>query len=477
MFVSILHADADAFFASVEQRDDPALRGRALIVGEGVVMAASYEARACGVHGGMHGARARRLCPEAVFVPARFAAYVEASRELFAVFDRTAPVVEGLSLEEAFLDVRGLERISGSPRAIAIQLRRDVCDEVGLAVTVGVARTRLLAKMASRAAKPDGLLELAPADETPFLHPLAVEALWGVGEKTARKLHARGIRTVADAAARSETELMGILGRAAGGTLFAAAHHREVRAVRPPPRRRSFGGQHALGRGPHAPAALDAVLLALADRITRRMRAEERAGRTVTLHVRFDDFTRVSRARTLPAPTHAHADVVAAARELFGAVAPLVARRGCTLLGLSLGNLAEAPAQLALPLGGGEDVDRRRDGRGARPLRRRQAHARGAPRVRAPAGAAERPGRTLKNQARRWCDCGPSVVDRVSTSLATGTCPVNPSCRPQYRSNAGEAAARSTSRSPSSSRPRSARARWNRETASRASRRSCATTT
>jgi len=353
VFVSILHADADAFFASVEQRDDPALRDRPLIVGEGVVMAASYAARARGVHGGMHGARARRLCPDAVIVPARFEAYVAASRALFAVFDRTAPVVEGLSLEEAFLDVRGLERISGTPRAIAARLRRDVREEVGLAVTVGVARTRLLAKMASRAAKPDGLLELAQADETAFLHPLAVEALWGVGEKSARKLHARGIRTVADAAARSETDLIAILGRSAGGYLHAAAHHREVRAVRPPPRRRSFGAQHALGRGPHGAAALDAVLLALADRVTRRMRAGARTGRTLTLHVRFDDFTRVSRARTLPEPTATHADVIAAARELLAAAGPLVARRGCTLLGLSVGNLAEAPAQLALPLDGG----------------------------------------------------------------------------------------------------------------------------
>ena len=356
MFVSILHADADAFFASVEQRDDPSLRDRAVIVGEGVVMAASYEARACGVHGGMPGARARRLCPHARVVPARFDAYVEASRALFDVFDRTAPVVEGLSLEEAFLDVRGLERICGAPRAIAERLRRDVREEVGLAVTIGVARTRLLAKMASRAAKPDGLLEIASGDESAFLHPLAVESLWGVGEQTARRLHARGIRTVADAAARSETELMGILGRAAGAFLHAAAHHRELRAVRPPPRRRSFGAQHALGRGPHTAAALDAVLLALADRITRRMRADERAGRTVTLHVRFDDFTRVARARTLPAPTAAHADVVAAARGLLAAAAPLVARRGCTLLGLSIANLAEAPAQLALPLDGGTPV-------------------------------------------------------------------------------------------------------------------------
>src|SRR5918995_7498962 len=186
MFVSdraaILHADADAFFASVEQRDDPTLRGRPTIVGSGVVMAASYEARAYGVHGGMSGRRARRLCPHAAVVDPRFAAYVEASKALFEIFKQTAPLVEGLSMEEAFLDVRGLEAISGTPREIAARLRRRVREEVGLAVSVGVARTKVLAKMASRAAKPDGLLVIAPADEDAFLHPLGVESLWGVGQ-------------------------------------------------------------------------------------------------------------------------------------------------------------------------------------------------------------------------------------------------------------------------------------------------------
>ena len=353
MFVSILHADADAFFASVEQRDDPALRDRPLIVGEGVVMAASYEARARGVHGGMHGARARRLCPDAVIVPARFEAYVEASRALFAVFDRTAPVVEGLSLEEAFLDVRGLERISGTPRAIAARLRSDVREEVGLAVTVGVARTRLLAKMASRAAKPDGLLELARADETAFLHPLAVEALWGVGEKSARKLHARGIRTVADAAARSETDLIahpGPLGR------------------RLPPRRR------APPRGPGGAAAAAPAQLRRAararPRAARRRRARRRPARARRPGHAADARRRADRQdadaarplRRLHARV-ARADAAGAHRRprrrdrrrarAAGRRGPLVARRGCTLLGLSVGNLAEAPAQLALPLDGG----------------------------------------------------------------------------------------------------------------------------
>ncbi|HEY7151171.1 MAG TPA: DNA polymerase IV, partial [Solirubrobacterales bacterium] len=209
---SILHADADAFFASVEQRDDPGLRGRPTIVGAGVVMAASYEARACGVEGGMSGWRARRLCPDAVVVPPRFSAYVEASRGLFNLFEETAPLVEGLSLEEAFMDVRGLERISGSPQQIAERLRRRAREQVGLALTVGVARTKVLAKMASRAAKPDGLLVIDPDREAAFLRPLPVEALWGVGLVTAERLRAHGISTVGELERREEWELSRFLG-------------------------------------------------------------------------------------------------------------------------------------------------------------------------------------------------------------------------------------------------------------------------
>ena len=183
---TILHADVDAFFASVEQRDDPRLRGRPIVVGAGVVMAASYEARAYGVRGGMGGARARRLCPRVVVVEPRWPAYVEAGRAVFAIFERAAPLVEPLSIEEAFLDVRGLERISGSPADVAARLRCDVREQVGLALTVGVARTKILAKVASRLAKPDGLLVVAPEDETALLHPLPVELLWGIGRPPPR---------------------------------------------------------------------------------------------------------------------------------------------------------------------------------------------------------------------------------------------------------------------------------------------------
>src|SRR6478672_6658990 len=192
----ILHADLDSFYASVEQRDDPALKGRPVIVGGGVVLAASYEAKAYGVRTAMGGAQARRLCPWAVVVPPRMAAYTEASQAVFEVFRQTTPWVEGLSIDEAFLDVSGLRRVSGTPREIATALRRRVRDEVGLAITVGVARTKFLAKVASGVAKPDGLLVVPPEGELDFLHPLPVERLWGVGRVTAAKLHARGLTTV-----------------------------------------------------------------------------------------------------------------------------------------------------------------------------------------------------------------------------------------------------------------------------------------
>jgi DNA polymerase-4 len=343
MFVSggatILHADADAFFASVEQRDDPALRGRPTIVGGGVVMAASYEARARGVNGGMGGSIARRLCPEAAVVQPRFSAYVDASKALFEVFEQFAPAVEGLSMEEAFLDVRGLEAISGTPREIAERLRRRARERVGLAVTVGVARTKVLAKMASRAAKPDGLLVVPPEEELGFLHPLPVERLWGVGPATAERLHAHGIRTVGELSRRDEGELGLFLGRAAARHLHAISRNRDPRPVRRGRRRGSFGSQSALGGRPRTRGELEAVLVALVDRVTRRMRAARRAGRTVTVRLRFADFSRATRSRTLPQPTAGSGTVLAAATYLLERATPLIERRGITLLGVAVSSL------------------------------------------------------------------------------------------------------------------------------------------
>ena len=353
MFVSasasILHADADAFFASVEQRDDPALRGKPTVVGGGVVMAASYEARAYGIHGGMGGRRARRLCPHLVAVSPRFDAYTEASRALFDLFEETAPLVEGLSLEEAFLDVSGLERISGTPPQIAEALRRRARERIGLAVTVGVARTKVLAKMASRAGKPDGLLVIDPDREAEFLRPLPVEALWGVGAATADKLRAHGIATIGDLGRRDPAELGMFLGTHAARHLHAVAHNRDPRRVRRGRRRRSIGTQSAFAGGGRSSSELDELLVTLVDRVTRRARAANRAGRTVTLRFRFGDFSRATRSRTLAHPTAGTGTILAAARALLAAARPMVEHRGITLLGITVANLS-TEAQLELPL-------------------------------------------------------------------------------------------------------------------------------
>jgi DNA polymerase-4 len=349
MHPRILHADVDAFFASVAQRDDARLRGRPVLVGSWVVMAASYEARAFGVRGGMPTARARRLCPAAIVVDPCFEAYVEASRAVFEIFRRGAAVVEPGSMEEAFLQAGD----GGEPAAeLAARLRREVREQAGLPLSVGVARTKVLAKLASRAAKPDGLFVLAPGQELEFLHPLPVERLWGVGPATARKLHARGLRTVGQAAALGEPELVAMLGKAAGRYVHAVAQNRDHRPVQARRARRSFGAQRSLGRTPRARPELDAALADLADRVTGRMRRKGRAGRTVVLRLRFGDYARATRSCTLARATADAGAIAAASRELLDAAMPLVERRGITLLGLSVTNLDAPPGgrQLALPL-------------------------------------------------------------------------------------------------------------------------------
>jgi DNA polymerase-4 len=353
MFVSeatILHADVDAFYASVEQRDDPRLRGRPVIVGRWVVLAASYEAKAFGVRTAMGGTQARRLCPQAAVVEPRMSAYAEASRAMFEVFEQTTPLVEGLSIDEAFLDVGGLRRISGPPTDIAVRLRREVRERVGLPISVGVARTKFLAKVASGVAKPDGLLVVPPDDELAFLHPLPVERLWGVGPVTANKLRRYGVANVGQVARLGETALVSILGRASGRHLHALAHNRDPRPVQVGRRRRSIGAQRALGRTPRSPDAIDAVVLALVDRLARRLRAARRVCRTVVLRLRFDDFSRATRSHTLPEATAQTQTILATARGLLAAATPLIRRQGLTLVGVSLANLHDDGAiQLALP--------------------------------------------------------------------------------------------------------------------------------
>ena len=356
MFVSdhatVLHADLDSFYASVEQRDSPRLRGKPVLVGSWVVLAASHEAKLRGVRGGMGGSEARRRCPDAIVVEPRMSAYSEASRAVFEIFEQTSPVVEPLSIDEAFLDARGMEEVFGTPEAIARRLRREVRRHVGLPISVGVARTKFLAKVASAASKPDGLLVVPPERELAFLHSLPVESLWGVGPVTSGKLRARGLTTVRHVAETEEEELVELLGPAAGRHIHALAHNRDRRRVQSGRRRRTMGAQRALGRrSPKTPEAIDATVVALVDRLARRLRAAGRVCRTVTLRLRFGDYSRATRASTLAEGTAQTQTILATARGLLAAATPLIERRGLTLVGVALGNLEDDSAvQLALPL-------------------------------------------------------------------------------------------------------------------------------
>jgi DNA polymerase IV len=354
MFVSaeaaILHADLDAFYASVEQRDDPRLRGRPVIVGGGVVLAASYEAKARGIRTAMGETQARRLCPEATVVPPRFDAYSAASKAVFKIFEQTAPVVEALSIDEAFLDARGLGHISGTPVQIASKLRRVVRERVGLPITVGVARTKFLAKVASAVAKPDGLLLVEPERELDFLHPLAVERLWGVGRVTAAKLHALNVTTVRQVAAMDEHELTALLGRASARHLHALAHNRDPRRVQAGRRRRSIGAQRAVGLRRFRTDELAATLITLVERVTRRLRTAGRTCRTVVLRLRFADYARATRSYTMAEPTTETQIILAVANGLLALCKPTIERRGLTLIGVALTNLENSQGvQLTLP--------------------------------------------------------------------------------------------------------------------------------
>jgi DNA polymerase-4 len=348
---TILHADIDAFFAAVEQRDHPELRGRPVLVGGGVVLAPSYEAKACGVETAMGIRRALSLCPNAIVVRPRMSAYVDASKAVYQVFEDTTPLVEGVSIDEAFLDVRGMRRLAGSPVEIAKRLREEVRERVGLPITVGVARTKFLAKVASAVAKPDGLIAVPPERELEFLHPLPVERLWGVGRVTARRLHEAGIDTVGQVAQLTEAALVMLLGRGVGRHLHALAHNRDPRPVETGRRRGSIGAQRALGWSPKTITEVDVSLIGLVERVTRRMRAADRLGRTVVLRMRFDDSSRATRSRTLPYATANTQTILTAARELLTVAVPMIQRQGITLVGVAVTNLADGRrGQLMLPL-------------------------------------------------------------------------------------------------------------------------------
>jgi DNA polymerase-4 len=344
---SILHVDLDAFFASVEQVADPSLRGRPVIVGglgpRGVVAAASYEARQFGVYSATPMARARRACPDGVFLAPRFDVYQATSAEVMQVFHSFTPLVEPISLDEAFLDVAGARRLHGDAPAIATAIRERVRAHTGLTASVGVAITKLLAKLASDLSKPDGLLVVEPGTELEFLHPLEVRRLWGVGPATEKRLAALGVRTVGDVAALPEATLVATLGNAAGRQLHARAWNRDDRAVEPEHTVKSVGHEETFPTDISDRAVLSHEIVRLADRVAARLRAAGRTGRTVQLKVRFADFHTITRSRTLPAATDLGAEIARVARALLDSV-PVAG--GIRLLGVSAQQLEGGQPQL-----------------------------------------------------------------------------------------------------------------------------------
>jgi DNA polymerase-4 len=340
----VLHADLDAFYASVERRDDPSLAGLPVIVGQGVVLAATYDARAKGVRTAMNSGEARRLCPEAVVVPPRMKAYSEASADVFSVFRDTTPLVEGLSIDEAFLDVSGLGRTSGTPPEIATRLRERIRVEVGLPLSIGVASTKFLAKVASAAAKPDGLLAVPLGGELDFLWPLPVRCIWGVGPATEERLASRGVHTVGELAAIPEASLQSWLGRASGTQLRALAHNHDPRPVRIHRRRRSIGAQQALGRRNVGRAEADVLLVELVEKVATRLRDGQRTARTLEICWRDQEMDSHTMSATMDHPTNDTARFLAGAQKLLDAAWPAIDPAGLGLLGFSVTNLSERQA-------------------------------------------------------------------------------------------------------------------------------------
>lgn len=346
---SILHVDLDAFFASVEQLHDPSLRGRPVIVGglgpRGVVAAASYEARRFGVHSAMPMARARRACPSGAFLPPRFEAYAKASAEVHEIFHATTPLVEPIALDEAFLDVAGVARVHGDAVTIATRVRARIHAETGLTASVGVATTKLVAKIASDEAKPDGMCVVVPGAELAFLHPLPIQRLWGVGPATSAKLHRFAVRTIGDLAMLPEQTLVAALGRAQGAHLLALAQNRDDREVVTTRERKSVGQEETFPRDVLDRAELEGEVLRLADRVGARLRADAIESRTIQLKVRMADFRTLTRSKTLPEPTSSSSVIASVAR---AALDTLEISEGVRLLGVAAQNLSPAAAQQAV---------------------------------------------------------------------------------------------------------------------------------
>jgi DNA polymerase-4 len=349
---TVLHADLDAFYASVEQLLDPRLRGKPIAVGGGVVLAASYEARAFGVRSGMPGRRARQLCPDLVFVGGHFDEYQRLGDAAIAVLGDFTPSIERISIDEAFADVAGCTHLFGSPEAIARAVRARVRTELGLPMSIGVARTKHLAKIASQVAKPDGLVVVHPATELEFLHALPVALMWGVGPATEARLAGVGVTTIGQLAEHSPHAVQRLLGHAVGARLTALSWNRDPRPVQTQRRARSAGAQSALGRQSATDRVVKPTLHHLADRIGARLRARSLAGRTIAVRVRFGDLRSVTRALTLSSPLSATRALAETAEELVRSVlADHPAERTISLLAISVSNLeADGIVQLELPL-------------------------------------------------------------------------------------------------------------------------------
>ncbi len=349
---TILHADLDAFYASVEQLLDPSLRERPIAVGGGVVLAASYEARRFGVRAGMPGWRARQLCGDLLFVDGHFRRYQQFGDEVVAVFYDFTPRVERVSIDEAFLDVAGAVHLFGTPAEIATAVRQRVRDEIGLPLSVGVARTKHLAKVASQVAKPDGLIVVDPDAERAFLDPLPIRLIWGVGPTTERRLHEAGIHTIGQLAETGSPILRNLLGHAAGEKLGALSANIDTREVQPPARSKSMGAQAALGRRRATPELIRETLGYLGDRVAGRLRKAHMAGRTVTVRVRFAQLRSVTRSSTLPVALSTTLTLIEVAEQLaHSAMSDNRGEQEITLLAVSVSNLSpENSLQLELPL-------------------------------------------------------------------------------------------------------------------------------
>ncbi len=351
----ILHADLDAFYASVEQLLDPRLRGRPVLVGGGVVVAASYEARGYGVRAPMSTRDALAMCPGAVVVDGHFDRYLELSEQVMAILEDATPIVEQISVDEAFLDVSGTVHLLGSPRQIARDIRRRVRDEVGLPISIGIASTKFLSKIASARAKPDGLVVVQRGSELDFLHPLPVEALWGVGRVTAAKLHRLGITTIGELSAIPGRSLSPLLGQSASGTLRSLSWNRDQRQVQGGRRAGSVGSQQALGRGLLDRADMAVVVLGLADRVGRRLRAKDRAGSTLTVRIRLPGPRSITRSHTLGSPTGSTAALSSLGMTLLDRALEENPNETVTLIGLSVASLTtDSHRQLEFDLGEGD---------------------------------------------------------------------------------------------------------------------------